>query len=198
MPESYIASYVGRFAPPGYPNTTSTPSALRHSMIASTARIIAARTSFPSLGGEASLPCASGRFRLYREVGEVELRAAAHADRVVQLHDLPAAGALAPELVALAPVEQRGGEPDHRHDARDQEPDEERRAFEPADDPAREREREGDDQIGHGGALDVAQRPDDAHDRDGDQGEREQHRDEADDRAEDQLDREHDDGGDDD
>src|SRR5215208_1409599 len=39
IPESYIASYVGRFAPPGYPNTTSTPSAFRHSMTASTARM---------------------------------------------------------------------------------------------------------------------------------------------------------------
>src|SRR3954468_13513130 len=39
MPASTKASYVGRFAPPGYPNTTSTPSALRHSITASTARM---------------------------------------------------------------------------------------------------------------------------------------------------------------
>src|ERR1700709_177653 len=39
MPASTKASYVGRFAPPGYPNTTSTPSALRHSITASTARL---------------------------------------------------------------------------------------------------------------------------------------------------------------
>src|SRR3954468_15646238 len=39
MPASTKASYVGRLAPPGRPNTTSTPSALRHSITASTARI---------------------------------------------------------------------------------------------------------------------------------------------------------------
>src|SRR3954469_17798393 len=39
MPASTNASYVGRFAPPGRPNTTSTPSAFRHSITASTARM---------------------------------------------------------------------------------------------------------------------------------------------------------------
>src|SRR4051812_34357490 len=39
MPASTNASYVGRFAPPGSPNTTSTPSAFRHSITASTARM---------------------------------------------------------------------------------------------------------------------------------------------------------------
>src|SRR4051812_38649427 len=39
MPASTNASYVGRLAPPGRPNTTSTPSALRHSITASTARM---------------------------------------------------------------------------------------------------------------------------------------------------------------
>src|SRR3954451_2669508 len=39
MPASTKASKVGRFAPPGSPNTTSTPSALRHSIRASTARM---------------------------------------------------------------------------------------------------------------------------------------------------------------
>src|SRR5215207_11523980 len=95
MPEPYIASYVGRFAPPGYPNTTSTPSAFRHSMIASTARIIAARTSFPpGRGREASLSRRCGRFGLYRDVGELELGPAAHADGVVELDEPAAAGAL--------------------------------------------------------------------------------------------------------
>src|SRR6267378_2058175 len=41
IPPSTNASYVGRFAPPGRPNTTSTPSAFRHSIKASTARIAA-------------------------------------------------------------------------------------------------------------------------------------------------------------
>src|SRR3954453_23535852 len=39
MPASPTASYVGRFAPPGSPKTTSTPSAFRHSITASTARM---------------------------------------------------------------------------------------------------------------------------------------------------------------
>src|ERR1700751_4213927 len=39
MPPPTNASYVGRFAPPGSPKTTSTPSALRHSITASTARM---------------------------------------------------------------------------------------------------------------------------------------------------------------
>src|SRR3712207_917693 len=104
MPESYIASYVGRFAPPGYPNTTSTPSALRHSMIASTARIIAARTSFPLpvvLDERPSLTAVRRRFRLDRDLGELEVGAAAGAQGVVQLDDLAAGGALAADLVAL-------------------------------------------------------------------------------------------------
>src|SRR5215207_2242282 len=153
MPEPYIASYVGRFAPPGYPNTTSTPSALRHSMIASTARIIAARTSFLVSGiGTASLSRGCSRFGLYRDVRELQLGAAARAQRVVQLHDPPAAGALAAQLVALAAVEHRGEQPEHRQQAGDQEPEEERRALDPADEPAREREREGEDDVGHGRA----------------------------------------------
>src|SRR5215208_8188695 len=153
IPESYIASYVGRFAPPGYPNTTSTPSALRHSMIASTARIIAARTSFLESGiGTASLSCSCSRFGLDRDVGELELGPAARAQRVVQLHDPAAAGALAAQLVALAAVEDRRQQAEHGEKARDQEPEEERRALDPADEPAREREREGEDDVGHGRA----------------------------------------------
>src|SRR3954464_5505707 len=95
IPESYIASYVGRFAPPGYPNTTSTPSAFRHSMTASTARIISA-PSFPGTSFErSSLPARGGDgLGLDRHVGELELGPAAGAECVVELDDLPAAGAL--------------------------------------------------------------------------------------------------------
>src|SRR3954452_14663155 len=96
MPASTKASYVGRFAPPGYPNTTSTPSAFRHSMTASTARIISAssfRGTVTFLRGRrlrASLPAHCGRFRLDRDRGELELGAAAGTDGVVEL-DHPAA-----------------------------------------------------------------------------------------------------------
>src|SRR6478736_5990031 len=50
MPPLTNASYVGRLAPPGRPNTTSTPSAFRHSITASTARI--SPTSSHCLGVE--------------------------------------------------------------------------------------------------------------------------------------------------
>src|SRR6476469_4631650 len=100
MPASTNASYVGRFAPPGYPNTTSTPSAFRHSMTASTARIISA-PSFPrgrvSERSSLSAHCAAG-LGLDRHRGALELGAAARAQRVVELDDLPAPGALAAQL----------------------------------------------------------------------------------------------------
>src|SRR3954468_8131241 len=102
MPASTKASYVGRFAPPGYPNTTSTPSAFRHSMTASTARIISA-PSFPGTSFErSSLPAWGGDgLGLDRHFGELELRPAARAERVVELDDLAAARAPAPQLVAV-------------------------------------------------------------------------------------------------
>src|SRR5215213_292759 len=193
MPESYIASYVGRFAPPGYPNTTSTPSALRHSMIASTARIIACSNLLPpeSVIDEASsLTAVGGRFRLYRDFGEVELGAAARADRVVERDDLAAARALAPDLVALGPVEDRGEQSEHRQHAADDEPDEEGRALDLAHDAAREGEGEGEDQVRH--CSEVAQRPDHGDQQPDDHHEAEDHRQEADDRADDDLERDDD------
>src|SRR5947209_1960769 len=56
MPASTNASYVGRFAPPGSPNATSTPSAFKHAIKASTARI--APRSFPKAWGKSQ--CTSG------------------------------------------------------------------------------------------------------------------------------------------
>src|SRR5439155_7855540 len=50
----------------------------------------------------------SRRFGLDRHFGEVEVCPAAHAHRVVQLDDLPARRALAPQLVAVGAVEDRG------------------------------------------------------------------------------------------
>src|SRR5215208_921997 len=115
IPESYIASYVGRFAPPGYPNTTSTPSAFRHSMTASTARIISA-PSFPETGDflrkrrlRGSLSAhRGGRLGLDRHLREGELGAAAGADGVVELDDPAAARTLPPQLVAVVAVQERG------------------------------------------------------------------------------------------
>src|SRR3954454_13613157 len=145
MPASTNASYVGRFAPPGYPNTTSTPSALRHSMMASTARI----RLLLRLEGEGRLTTDCGRFRLDRDLGEVEIVAAAHAHRVVQLDDLAAGRALAADLVAVGAVEDRGQQPEHGEHEADHEPDEERRAFDAADDAGAEAHPEREDEIDH-------------------------------------------------
>src|SRR5215211_5166213 len=156
MPASTNASYVGRFAPPGYPNTTSTPSAFRHSMTASTARIISA-PSFPGTRGKpagcgpaASLTAQCVRFGLDRDLGEVEIGPAAVADRVVKLEDLAAGGALAPQLVAVVAIEQRRQQPGDRDERRDQEPEHERGALDLADDPPGQAEEEAEDQVGHG------------------------------------------------
>src|ERR1700761_3425345 len=138
------ASYVGRLAPPGRPNTTSTPSAFRHSISASTARI---RPSFRESGSEAgarrdsggprpngrrSLPDpsrASGRarggapgarhaahvlLRGDRLDGEVELLPTDDADRVVELRHAAASRALPAQLTALVAVEHRACQPDER------------------------------------------------------------------------------------
>src|SRR5689334_23174651 len=141
-------------APPGRPNTTSTPSALRHSITASTARM----RIHPSrcvdviraaLGGSwvPSVPSVRGRLDwCRRSCGWVlELGPAAGAQRVVHRDDLAAARAAAIVLFVLVAVEDRGQQPDERRDRRDQEPEEERAALDLADDPAGETEEERDD-----------------------------------------------------
>src|SRR4051812_46198991 len=80
--------------------------------------------------------------------GVLELRPAARAQRVVHRNDAPAGGAAAMGLVVLVAVQRGGDEAEERDARRDEEPDEERRALELADDPACKAEREGDDQIG--------------------------------------------------
>src|SRR5688500_11686967 len=104
-------------------------------MTASTARIISA-SSFPEFRGScdrrlprASLPAHCGRFGLDRDLGEVELGAAAGADRVMELDHPPATGALAAQLVAVVAVQQRREQPCDRHERRDREPEEERGAL---------------------------------------------------------------------
>src|SRR3954468_5593017 len=129
MPASTKASYVGRFAPPGYPNTTSTPSALRHSMTASTARIIGcgplsrSENENPSWMDGILRSLASGRLGHGPVGGELELGPAPRAERVVQGHDLAAAGACAVRLVALVAVQHRGEQAHPWEDRADQEPE---------------------------------------------------------------------------
>ena len=172
---------MGRFAPPGYPNTTSTPSAFRHSMTASTARIISA-PSFPGTvrarGIAGSRPVyrrmCGDRLGLDRHVGELELGPAAGADRVVELDDPAAAGALAAQLVAVVAVQQRGEQPADRHDRRDQEPEEERRALDPPDDAAGQAEEEADDEVGHGGCGQMRRTAQSSGDREADEQDRPQ------------------------
>src|SRR5918995_4387725 len=121
-------------------------------MIASTARIIACSNLLPCESrsyGTPSLTAVGRRFRLDRDGREVEIGPAPVADLIVQLEHLAAARALAPQLVALGPVEHGGEQPDPRQEPADEEPDEERRALELSHDAAGEGEGEGDDQIRH-------------------------------------------------
>src|SRR4029078_4142177 len=138
MPDSTKASYVGRLAPPGEPKTTATPSARRHSITAYTARIM-----------RASLSAVDRGFRRDDLVRILELGAAAGAERVVDLHDLAAAGALAPQLVAVGAVEHQRDQPEHRQDRRDQEPQEHRRALDPRDDGAGDAEPQAEQEVYH-------------------------------------------------
>src|SRR3954447_24718538 len=143
MPASTNASYVGRFAPPGYPNTTSTPSALRHSMTASTALIM-----------RASLSARCGRgLGLYGHVGELQLGPAAGAEGVVEHDYPPAAGALPAQLVTVGAVQHGGEQADHRQHRADEEPDEERRALDLADHARGQAHPEREDRVDHAAAL---------------------------------------------
>src|SRR6201987_875859 len=72
MPPPTNASYVGRFAPPGSPKTTSTPSAFRHSITASTAR-----TSSTSFRTSEEKPVYQ---RVFAPLGRAEANADREAD----------------------------------------------------------------------------------------------------------------------
>src|SRR4029079_18607484 len=87
--------------------------------------------------------------RLNRDLGEIEVGPAAHAHRVVEHDDLAAGRALTPDLVAVGAVEDRGHEPEHGQDCADREPDEERRAFDAADDAGAEAHPEREDEVDH-------------------------------------------------
>src|SRR3954447_21330458 len=120
-------------------------------MMASTARIIG-YSSFWKREVDSELSLASLKssgFRLDPDLGEIEIGAAAHAHRVVELDDLAAGRALAADLVALGPVRERDQESEHRHDRADQRPDEERGPPDAAHDPGRETEPDREQQVDH-------------------------------------------------
>src|SRR3954447_24241295 len=118
-------------------------------MMASTARIIGSVSSFQNNEEPGSLSARSSRFRLDRELREVEIGPAAHAHRVVELDELAAVGALAAELVAVGAVQQGDEQPDHGHDRADDEPDEERGTADAPDQPGREAEPEREREVDH-------------------------------------------------
>src|SRR3954462_12846195 len=119
-------------------------------MMASTARrIIRALLLVRPAETRPSLSARDGRFRGDRDLGEVELGPAAGAQRVVDLHDLAAGRALAAQLVGLVAVHQRGDQPHQGQQPGDHEPQEERRALDPADDAAGQAEAEAEDDVGH-------------------------------------------------
>src|SRR3954454_21390438 len=153
MPASTNASYVGRLAPPGEPNTTSTPSALSHSMMASTARIIGVSSSFREQRDEQGSLSAPERrrLRLHGHVRELQVGSAAHAHGVVELDEPAAPRALPAELVALGAVEDRADQPDDRHRGPDEEPQDRRGPLDLAHHAGGDPEPEGEDEVDHGG-----------------------------------------------
>src|SRR3954470_17820803 len=97
-------------------------------MMASTARIIAGTAPSGSRDGSRSLTAPGGHgLGLYGRVRELQVGPAAHAHRVVQLDDVPAGRALAPQLVPLGAEEHGAEQAEHGQRGPDQEPQEERR-----------------------------------------------------------------------
>src|SRR5436305_9485465 len=140
------------------PNTASTPSALRHSMMASTA--LTGTTSFLRIRRRKC--AATGRANaLYQRVfgltracpsregsrqvhlfGHVLVGAAAPADLVGDRQHRAALLAVAAQLVTLVAVEDRRERPEYRQARAHQEPDEERAALDLPDGPGRQAEEE--------------------------------------------------------
>src|SRR3954451_12994359 len=126
------------------PNTVSTPSALRHSMMASTARM-AGPPSFVRTGRE-RLSLAADEYAFRQGL----VRPAAAADLARDRHDLAALVALSAWLVALEAVEERREQAEHRQGGSDQEPDEERAPLDLAAHAGGQPEEEHQDEPGHG------------------------------------------------
>src|SRR3954447_8379427 len=103
-------------------------------MTASTARIIGCGLLLlgepkrnPVRSGRDSASLAAGRLGDGPVGGELELGPAARAERVVEGHDLAAAGAGPARLLGLVAVENGGEESREGQDGADQEPEDERR-----------------------------------------------------------------------
>src|SRR5436190_6778823 len=131
------------------PNTVSTPSFLRHSMMASTALTGENLLSGRVAGKKASL---AGLYE--QSFRETLVRPAAPADLVRHRHDPPAFVAFAARLVALVAVEDGGQRAEHRQHGADQEPEDERAALDLADHAGRQAEEERDDEVLRHGPLD--------------------------------------------
>src|SRR3954452_1074522 len=69
----------------------------------------------------------------------------------MELEDLPAGRTAALRLLVLGAVEDHRDQPEEGNHRPDQEPEEERAALGPADDPGREAEEQGDDHVGRAG-----------------------------------------------
>src|SRR4051794_25469671 len=126
-----MASYVGRLAPPGMPNMASTPSAFKHSMMASTARM-----------AESSEILAVGRQDLVRPF---LVRTAVVADLLVKGHDMSALVALAVRLRVFVAPRERGDGPEDRQEEADREPQPERAALPATDEGRGQAAEEADD-----------------------------------------------------
>src|SRR4051794_30927702 len=120
------------------PNTVSTPSAFRHSMIASTARMRC--TSFRALRERQS--SLAGRAAHVDLARVLLVRPAAPAHLARDRHHEAALVTAAARLVALEAVEDRRDGPDQRRGRADQEPEEEGAALDLPDGPGREAEEE--------------------------------------------------------
>src|SRR4051794_38230992 len=124
------------------PNTVSTPSALRHSMMASTALTWhnllpgASRVGKPSLAGLCQ-----------QSLGQFLIRPTAPTDLIGDRHDPPTFVALPPRLVALEAVEDRRQRSEHGQHGTHQEPEDERAALDLSDHAGREAEEERDDEV---------------------------------------------------
>ena len=90
-------------------------------------------------------------FRLDRDLGELEFGPTAGAEGVVEGNDAPAAGALAPRLVAIGAVEREHEQAEHGQDRRDQEAEEHRDALHSGDNRARDPEPRAEHQVDHCG-----------------------------------------------
>src|SRR3954454_841965 len=139
------------------PNMASTPSALRHSMIASTALI------YVRVGRQI---LASRRGHL---LGPFLVSTASVADLLIERHHVSALVAVAIDLVALVAPQQCSDVPDDRNHEADREPEHERAALVAPGQTRAEAAAQADEDVTetrHGADLEDSDRPDDRDYRD--------------------------------